>query len=759
MEERKARYSVEEIKRLATGREIEILEHVAGIPRVVLDNSKREHPCPKCDGNTRFRLIDAKAGAVRCSRCFAEGCGDYFAAVQWMKGTDFAGALALIGDHLQATPQSAKPHSAGSSRKPLIPKTLTGTWVYTDEAGNPLYRVKRFDWIENGVKKKSIFQERFENGKFVVGLNDALKQAGGVPLYLPEIVKRKDEPLYIVEGEKCCDALIKLGLLATTASGGSNNNRLDWLQCVQGREVIILPDQDKPGYGYALAVADSLHRNNRVKVVFLPDLAEKEDIADWIERGGTRDELDRIVGETPIWDGQPFVYSTGEPEPKPAKVEKQSSSKREITFVPKLIDPTKVECKPISWLWENKIPLEMVTVFAGRQGGGKTFWSCYLAAVVTNGWNWPDGTASPSGSALFFYGEDSIDKVFIPRLKAQGADLSKIRILDGLKGLQDGKEAGEKEITLKAVDQIRSAICTTEAETGQPVRLVVVDPISNYWGGIKENDNTQVREVLRPIQRLAEETGSAFLLITHFGKAIKEEAADKVIGSIAITASARTVWHLYRDEEPHRKDYRCFVPSKDNILVDATGVEFLVNKAAGGRVEVVSTDLEKHANDIEAERFAQMLERRSGRGRKPEQLEAAKEWLAGFLKDGRKPAGSRDDPQEGTVYYEAAQRGIKQRTLQAAAKELGVKNIRETSVYFWSIEEIEEAGELMRNDSSASCTLGNSCAPSPHDLQGENDLFSRCATTDAIQGASCAVENPPPSPVPEERPEREVFTI
>lgn len=118
--------------------------------------------------------------------------------------------------------------------------------------------------------------------------------------------------------------------------------------------------------------------------------------------------------------------------------------------------------------------------------------------------------------------------------------------------------------------------------------MVVVDPVFNHWGGIKENDNSDVRKVLKPIQRLAAETGVAFLLITHFGKAIKEEAADKVIGSIAITAVARTVWHLYRDKD--RKDHRYFVPSKDNILVDPTGVEFVVNREAGGRVEILSCD-------------------------------------------------------------------------------------------------------------------------------------------------------------------------
>ena len=56
----------ETIRAAAAGRWLEILERVAGIPRDLLDpSSTQEHPCPKCGGETRFRLMNADAGAVR----------------------------------------------------------------------------------------------------------------------------------------------------------------------------------------------------------------------------------------------------------------------------------------------------------------------------------------------------------------------------------------------------------------------------------------------------------------------------------------------------------------------------------------------------------------------------------------------------------------------------------------------------------------------------------------------------------------------
>lgn len=504
--EHKNSFSIERIKTAAQGRINEILRHVAGIPDEILEQDKREHPCPLCGGDTRCRLIDREAGAIFCSHCFSEGNGDFIEAVRHFRAVDRAEALRLIAEHLGIT--SEAPAASGQT----TPKQLAGTWVYPDQAGAPLYRVKRFEWIEMGKPKKEFFQERYVDGKWVLGL----KGVEPVPYNWAAITASPRKPIYIVEGEKCADALIAWKLPATTASGGSNS-KLDWSKYLAGRDVVIFPDNDKPGHEYALRVADQLHQAGRkIKVVFLPGLAPKGDVADWIAAGGTRDELRQIVKETPIWDGRPFSYQgDGKDSAPPAAGEKKSTG---FSYVPKLINPEHVKSVPIQWLWENKIPLEMITVFAGRQGGGKTFWSCFLAAVITNGWKWPDGTDSPMGSVLFFYGEDLIDKTMIPRLKAQGADLSKIRILDGFTEFLDGKEVGEMELTLKAVEQIRGAINATEQETGLPVRLVVVDPVSNHWGGVKENDNAQVREVLKPIQRLAGETGASFLLITHFGK-------------------------------------------------------------------------------------------------------------------------------------------------------------------------------------------------------------------------------------------------
>jgi phage/plasmid primase-like uncharacterized protein len=67
------------LNELVAGRELEILEQVAGIPHEYLN--KKGHPCPLCGGKDRFSLIDEAKGTVFCRHCFNHGNRGYVNAV------------------------------------------------------------------------------------------------------------------------------------------------------------------------------------------------------------------------------------------------------------------------------------------------------------------------------------------------------------------------------------------------------------------------------------------------------------------------------------------------------------------------------------------------------------------------------------------------------------------------------------------------------------------------------------------------------
>jgi len=119
------------------------------------------------------------------------------------------------------------------------------------------------------------------------------------PLYqLSELLERTTEPVFVVEGEKCVEAVEKLRRLATTSPHGSQSaSKADWTP-LAGREVVILPDNDEAGAKYAGDVAGILANLTppaTVRVVRLsdawPDLASGGDIADLFYQRVLRDDL------------------------------------------------------------------------------------------------------------------------------------------------------------------------------------------------------------------------------------------------------------------------------------------------------------------------------------------------------------------------------------------------------------------------------------------------------------------------------------
>jgi 5S rRNA maturation endonuclease (ribonuclease M5) len=95
----------------------------------------------------------------------------------------------------------------------------------------------------------------------------------------------KDEKIiYFVEGEKCADKLISLGVAATTIPGGSNAWKNHYTKYFYNKSVVILPDNDVPGKNFAQKVLSELQKNSiQSKIVTLPNLKHKEDVYEFLE--------------------------------------------------------------------------------------------------------------------------------------------------------------------------------------------------------------------------------------------------------------------------------------------------------------------------------------------------------------------------------------------------------------------------------------------------------------------------------------------
>jgi putative DNA primase/helicase len=97
------------------------------------------------------------------------------------------------------------------------------------------------------------------------------------------------ETVVLVEGEKCADALIGYGIVATTAMHGANApvDKTDWSP-LAGKHVLIWPDKDRPGWDYGMAAAEAALAAGAVSCdVALPpeDKPEGWDAADALQEG------------------------------------------------------------------------------------------------------------------------------------------------------------------------------------------------------------------------------------------------------------------------------------------------------------------------------------------------------------------------------------------------------------------------------------------------------------------------------------------
>lgn len=168
-------------------------------------------------------------------------------------------------------------------------KQFECAYDYVDGSGNFVFQVVRY-------KPKS-FRQRRPNpnnpGAWIWNLRGIEPR----PLYrLPDILAATTtgQTIYLCEGEKDADALMELGLVATTNAGGTATwTKTDAAQ-LEGANVIVLADNDDPGIKGAWKRADSIPG---AVVLQLPDLPEKGDVSDWLASGGTLPDLEALIAQ------------------------------------------------------------------------------------------------------------------------------------------------------------------------------------------------------------------------------------------------------------------------------------------------------------------------------------------------------------------------------------------------------------------------------------------------------------------------------
>jgi AAA domain len=178
-----------------------------------------------------------------------------------------------------------------------------------------------------------------------------------------------------------------------------------------------------------------------------------------------------------------------------------------------------------------------------------------------------------AGDVFILSAEDDSADTIRPRLEACGANLGRVHIIEAVR-----HKGCDLPFNLKL------DLAALAAKVGPNAKLVIIDPISAYLGGIDSHNNADVRGVLAPLAKLAADLGVAVVCVTHLNKSPSADPLTRVIGSTAFGAAVRTAFLITPDKiKPWR---RLFLPLKSNISRACNGLAFhLESHVLGSSIE------------------------------------------------------------------------------------------------------------------------------------------------------------------------------
>lgn len=220
--------------------------------------------------------------------------------------------------------------------------------------------------------------------------------------------------------------------------------------------------------------------------------------------------------------------------------------------------------EPIGWIWNGWLAKGKLHIFAGAAGTGKTTLAISMAATISKGGLFADGSQCIKGSVLIWSGEDNPKDTLVPRLMAAGADLAKVHFV--------GNTTNNYEIrSFDPATDMQSLMM--QAALIDDLALLIIDPIVNAVAG-DSHKNGEVRRSLQPVVDFSEKLNCAVLGITHFSKGGQgKDPLERVTGSLAFGALARIVLATARisDGENTR---RVVCRAKSNIGHDGDGFSY-----------------------------------------------------------------------------------------------------------------------------------------------------------------------------------------
>jgi hypothetical protein len=438
--------------------------------------------------------------------------------------------------------------------KPIPKVEFQQEWVYTDEHRQPVFVKQRLKVGESG--KTYRLYKIDEHGRKQSSLSDARI----VPYNLPALLDAKTagRNIFLVEGEKAADAIKSIGMIASTAHTGAGSWPAAITEYFAGAQVIILPDNDVPGWQYAYKAAEAiLPIAKSLKVVDLGLQGQGDDAYEFIEAGAGRDKLvalvkaasiitsvDQVtmperlnpitnavqVATPPIDD----IAKEFEPEPTPSKEPAKIGKQIAIEHWDSIQD------EPVKWLIHGVLPQGAFSALYGPPGSFKSFIALDIAHSIATGRPWMGKEVTEAGAVLYIAGEGfggigaRIKALKIHHQTEDGAPIYVIRHQLNLRS------------SIEDFNALVLAVEILVQQSGIEFKQIVIDTLARAFGGGDENSASDMMQFVVTcghIQQIVQ--GAGLLFIHHSGK----DSSRGMRGSSSLLAAVDTELELLRIED------------------------------------------------------------------------------------------------------------------------------------------------------------------------------------------------------------------
>ena len=397
---------------------------------------------------------------------------------------------------------------------------LDQEWVYVDEDGEPLFVKQRY---KTGTAKGKDY-------KLVsIGPDGAKRYSMSgtrlVPYRFPELLNAKTagRTIFLTEGEKAADALVSIGVIATSAHAGSGSWPEEITQYFAGAVVIMVPDNDLAGWKYAHKVAAALVPVVKsLRILDLPVEAPTDDAWEWVNvLGGTRQELVELAKVSPLVASADDVtvparlvaasemVAPEQPQVNPGNVHQETDK----TYKPFKIESWQsVKDEPVNWLIEGVIPEKSFVALYGPPASFKSFIAMDIAECIASGRDWLGKKINGTGPVLYIAGEGHGGigaRIAAIKQHHNTPDEAQVYVVRSQINLRSSVEDFTNLIL--AIDELVQ-------ELGVDLRMIVIDTLARAFGGGNENSSDDMGAFIQATGKIQNRYKCSLMLLHHAGK-------------------------------------------------------------------------------------------------------------------------------------------------------------------------------------------------------------------------------------------------